>query len=414
MSTMSTTLAPDMHVAGGAELRAPVLDSGARLSYALLSYLVVLIAALSLLPFEFSTPSSVRFSAEFAPWSTIGSFAMFIPYGFLTRRARVGRIGSHFLTVALSASVLAVALETVRMFEPRCVVSVWHVVASMVGASIGAGLCARLHDDRYGASSTVYALLLQLPLMGLMYLLIPLLWATAASAHGDPHRLALTLCIGLMGASILGSIAKATRAYTPNRPWWAVSAIALVWVGTGTLPFVMVGWQYTLAIIGIVVVCAAWRGRWSAPMFQDRRYEVPALLAAAPFLVLYQIGAGIWPAEGFRTIPLVHLGLPLTESGLTIALPLLEAGISATILGYIVAEFYGRREGSLRASLPTILGWASLMIIVVETTRSFFGYEGASLVRAAMSLCTATYGAALYHLQRDHVKVVARRVRNAR
>ncbi len=411
---MSATLARELDVSGRGLGYAASLDSGARLSRALLSYLVVLIAALLLLPYEFAMPAQVRFHLDFAPLSTLATAAMFVPYGFLTRRARVGRLGQHQLAVMLSAAMLSLVLETAQLFEPACVASPWHVIAAVAGAAIGTWLCERAHDDENGTANALHTLLLQLPLMGLAYLLLPLLWASSAAAQDDPSRLVLTLSIGLLGASLLGSIARAVRSWTPDRAWWLVPTVAATWITVGVLPSVLVDWRISLACIVIVTAFAAWRGRWTAPMFFERRYEVPALVAASPFMVIYFIGAGIWPGHSFRTIPLVHLGMPTTDAGLSLALPLLEAGIAATVLGYVIAEFNGRSESAFRDVASRVAFWTCLTLLASELSRSYFGYEGASVLRVALSLGAAMYGAGLYHLQRAHVKVVARRLHNAR
>ncbi len=406
---MAATLAQELHVASRGLSHSVPLDSGARLSRALLSYLVVLIAALLLLPFEFVAPASVHIPLAFSPLSTLAVTAMFVPYGFLTRRARMGRVGRHLASVMFSAGILSLALEAAQLFEPACVASPWHVMAAVIGAAGGAWLCERAHDDAKGTANTMHALLLQLPLMGLAYLLLPLLWASGAAAADDATRLGLTLSVGLMGASILGSIARAIRAYTPDRTWWLVPTVAATWIAIGMVPSLLVDWRATMACIALVTAFAAWRGRWSAPMFVERRYEVPSLIAASPFMAIYFIGAGIWPGHSFRTIPLVHLGMPTTEAGLALVLPLIETGIAATVLGYVIAEFHGRAESSFAEASSRVLFWTMLTLIASETSRSFFGFEGASVVRAVLSLGSATYGAWLYHLQRDHVKVVAHR-----
>jgi hypothetical protein len=414
MSQMAATVARELHVAERVLVTTAPLDSGARLSRALLSYLVALIAALLLLPFEFVTPTQLQFPLTFAPLGALGVMAMFVPYGFLTRRSRMGRIGQHQFAVMLSAGTLSLVLETAQLFEPACQPSPWHVLAAVAGAAIGAWLCERAHHDASGTANTMRAMLLQLPLMGLVYLLLPLMWASGAAAQDDPMRLALTLSVGLIGASILGSIARAIRGYTPDRAWWLLPAVALTWVAVGMLPSLFVEWRFTVACVAIVTVFAAWRGRWSAPPFIERRYEAPALLAAAPFMAVYFIGAGVWPGRSYRTIPLLHLGMPTTEAGLALALPLIETGIAATVLGYVIAEFHGRSESSFRTASSRVLFWSCLLLIASEISRSFFGYEGASLLRGVLSLGAATYGAALYHLQRDHVKVVAHRLNHAR
>jgi hypothetical protein len=411
---MATTLGREIHVAERGVARKAPPDTGAQLSRALLSYLVVLIAALTLLPFEFSVPNELRADWTFTPLSVLETLAMFVPYGFLSCRARLHKAGRHVLAIAASATVLALALESVQLFARAGAASPWHLIAAAVGAGIGGAVCAYLHSDASEARNSVTALLLQLPLMGLMYLLLPLLWASTSTARDDVWRLALTLAIGATGASILGSIARATRAYTPERPWWLVPTVAAGWITIGALPSLTVDWRITVAIIATVTAFAAWRGRWTAPMFVDRRFEVPSLLAATPFMALYYIGAGVWPGKSFRTIPLMQIGLPTNEGGLALALPLLESAIAATVLGYVIAEWRGRQEHAFRESLSTILFQALVVIVACEVSRSIFGYEGASLLRLTLSAMMSAYGAWMYHLQRAHIKTVAHRVKAGR
>ena len=404
----STTVERDEHLVGRAV--SPSHDSGARLSRALLSYLVVVIAALLLVPYDFAMPAAYEFRFDTSPSGAMAIFAMFVPYGFLTRRARAGGHGAHVLMVVLSAGMLALALETAQLFVPAARASVWHLVSAVAGAAIGAVACERMHHDVRTTAHAVQAMLLQLPLMGLVYLLLPVLWASSAAAQGDPSRLVLTLCVGLTGASILGSVARATRAFTPDRRWWVVPSVAAVWSAIGMLPAVLVDWRLTIGGVLAVVAFASWRGRWSAPMFVERRYEARALLVASPFMALYFILAGVWPGHSFRSNPLVNLGMPMTEQGLAMALPLLEMGIATTVLGYMISEFRGRSELSFRESGSGVVSWTCVLVLVTEAARSVFGYEGASLLRAGLCVCAATAGSGLYHLQRDHVKVLARRL----
>ena len=399
-------IALEVHAAGSAARH----DSGARLSRALLSFLVLLMAALQLLPFEFATPDTLAFSRELSIGGTLVSAAMFVPYGFLSRRARTGRAGRQLALVILSAVMLAVALEAAQLFVPAATASVWHLAGSIVGAAVGAWACDRLHADDRGSATTVNAMLLQLPLMGLAYLLWPLLWSSSAAAHDDPRRLLLTIAAGMAGASLLGSIARATRAHTPDRPKWLIATVALAWGSIGLAPSLLLDWRTTAAGIAAITALAAWRGRWTAPLFIERRYEAPALLAASPFLAIYFIGMSVWPGNSFRTFPLVHLGVPTSEAGLALALPLIEMGIAATVLGYVIAEYLGRSVSSLQESCMRVLYWSGAVLTVTEAARSIFGYEGASLLRATLSTAAAVYGAWLYHLQRAHMRVVRDRL----
>jgi hypothetical protein len=408
---MSATIAQTIHADDGRAIGLATVDTGARLSRALLSYLILLIAALTLLPFEFAIPETIDVTRRASPLSTLVAAVMFVPYGFLSRRAAVGRAGRHFASILLSGTTLSLALETVRVFEPSIDASFVRVIASVLGTGIGVQLCASISGERRGKVDAMHGLSLHLPLMGTVYLLLPLVWVSGANAAGEPKRLMLTLLLGLTGASMLGSVARAVRAYTPERPWWSVGLITAIWMLLGLAPSIAVDPRASLAIIAVAAVYSAWYGRWNAPQCTERRYEVPAVMNASPFLLLYLIGIGVWPFESMRTLPLVHLSVPMTEGGAAVVLPLLEVGIAATVMGYLLAELRGRNELGFSAALPAVVTQAIGVIAVVELARSVCGYEGASVARAGLSVLASMYGAWLYHLQRAHVKTVARRAR---
>jgi len=410
---MNATHVHELHLADGQRVSRQRRDTGARLSHALLSYLVLLIALVTLVPYEFAVPDQLTPSLVVDPLGIAGMAALFVPYGFLSRRARTGRVGGHVMVIALTAALLAASLEVAQLFERASHASPWHILAATAGAAAGAVTCARVHAGQRTAAGALQAMLLQLPLMALTYLLLPLLWISAAVAEDAPSRLLLTISAALAGASLLGSIARAVRPHTPDRPWWSVPLIATVWGALGMAPALLVDWRYGVVGIGLVTALASWRGRWNAPPFVERRYEAPSLLAAAPFLLVYIVGAGLWPGNVFRSYPLVTLGMPVADTGLLLVLPIVEMGITATVLGYVTAEFHGRIGASLREIGPRILLQVAVVVLMLECARSVFGFEGASVLRAGLSLGTAAFGAALYHLQRSHIVVVARRFNGA-
>ncbi len=390
-------------------------DSGARLSWAVLGYLGLLIAALTLMPFGFVVPEQPRLTDEWT-WHDIAfNVALFMPVGFLVRRAWRPRGGGAGLAIVGVAALASIAIEGAQLFLPQRYPSALDVLTNVAGAAAGVALfdlIARRHrGDEEGASDV---LLLQLPLMGLLYLLVPLLWVTARAAVEDAPRLVLTAAVAAMGASILGSVARAMIPVTVARAWWTVPAAAATWAAVGVLPAADLAPRWTVSIIVLAAAMAAWRGRLAAGPFVERRYEVPALRALVPYLAIFLVGSAIWPARAFRSVPLWHLGLPTADAGFALMLPVIEAVVGSSILGYVVAEFQGRRELRFATAWPRVAPWAIGILVATEGLRSVLAYEGASVLRLGLAAVTCAYGAWLYHLQREHVKVVARRRRAAR
>lgn len=411
----ASVVRPLPYAAESASLATPArVDSGARLASAILGYLLLLVGALTLMPFAFEQPVVFRVVLAWTPRDVLLNVALFVPIGFVARRAwrtRGDRYGLGVLALAVATSLV---IEMLQLFEPSRFASPWDVAANVTGAVIGASileLVARRHEDEDELTTDV--LLLQLPLMGLVYLLVPLLWVSGMAAEGDPPRLILTLLVGLTGASILGSVARAMAPMTLERSWWSLPAAATAWATVGLLPAVRLDWRLVVLAIAATGLHAGWRGRMSAPPFFERRFEVPALMAATPFLALFLVGSAIWPARGFRTVPLWHVGFPTADGGMALVLPVIEALVGMTVLGYVIAEFQGRNEFGFRSAWPRVVRWALAVLVGGEALRSVLAYEGASVLRLALSFACCVYGAWLYHLQREHVKIVARRRREA-
>ena len=83
---------------------------------------------------------------------------------------------------------------------------------------------------------------------------------------------------------------------------------------------------------------------------------------------------------------------------------MVEAVAAFTLLGYMLAEFRGRREGRFREGIAHIAGWSGGVALVAELLEGFRADGGASAVRWLLLVAGGLYGAWLYHLQRTHVR----------
>jgi hypothetical protein len=403
---------PALHPSLAFSRRATAEDSGVRLSRALLAFMALLLAATVLRPGQ----SAVATPWVVATWAPLAdvllSLSAWVPFGFLLRRARP-RDASHWAASVLAYSVLlAAGLELLRTVLHETPFTPVLVGARVGGAMLGAGLLVLIDTRVRLSNGAVTALLLDLPVMSVVYLLLPLLWVSSTLAVTEPLRIVAVALVCIGGASLLGSIAKALSERTVRRAWWIVGGSAALWAMIGTLPLLLAAPRPTIAIIGVCAVYAGWRGRLRGRPFQERRFEVPALRAALPFFAGFAIVTAIWPAHTLRTMPLLDAGMTRLDSLATVWVPLMESLVAAALLGYMAAEWRGRREFSYRVGAPAVLTSVAAILVPLELLRAFLAADGASSVRAGASIAVAMYGAWLYHLQRDHVKQIARRARS--
>jgi glycopeptide antibiotics resistance protein len=400
------------HVVQPDGVEVPVADAqgantGARLATALLVYVAVITAVVTLLPFEFALPTQPRVMLSGGVLDVLANVALFVPLGFLYAVARQDANVSpaRIMMVALAASA---AIESVQLFEVTRFASLSDIAANGAGAYIGAGLQRRLARRIAMDARTVGRLSLELPLMGLVYLLIPLLWLDGLAGVDAAMPLWPLMALGLFGASLLAAAQR--HHFGPNnvlsREMMAGASCAWFLLGAfpGMAPRASIVMFLMLAAVG-AFVWARSTDRTGARSI-NRRFESRALSEAAPFYAAYLLllvapvagyGASSWRGA---------LGFEATRSGwgAGTVLHVIETVAAFTLLGYMLAEFRGRREARFRHGALHIALWSGVSALVAEVLEGFRADGGASALRWVILVAAALYGAWIYHLQRAHVR----------
>lgn len=382
-------------------------DTGARLAAALLTYMAAITAVVTLLPFRFAVPTQPRIMLVGDAFDIVANVALFVPLGFLyavARRASAIR-PSRVFVMAMLASV---AIESVQLFEVSRYASLSDILANGLGAYVGAIGQRRLSRRIAMDARTVGRLSLELPLMGLVYLLIPLLWVNGLAGAGSPTSLWPMLALGLFGGSLLAAAQR--QHFSPNRllsrPMMA--GIAVMWFLLGAFP----GLAPRASIVLFVMLAAVGAFVWvrsedrTGARSINRRFESKALGEAAPFYAAYLLLLVAPVAEYSGTGWTGDLGFPAT-SGMwdtTAVLHVVETVAAFTLFGYMIAEFRGRREARFRDGARYIAAWAAGAAALTELLEGFRPGGGASVMRLVLVIFAALYGSWLYHLQRAHVR----------
>lgn len=387
------------------EVAAPA-DTGGRLATALLAYVALITTIVTLLPFDFAFPTRPRIMIAGGLIDILANVALFVPLGFLYSVARREANVSprKILLVALAASA---AIESVQLFEATRFASLSDVIANGAGAYLGAvlqrGLSRRIAMD----ARTVGRLSLELPVMGLVYLLIPLLWLDGFAGVDSAMPLWPLLALGLFGASLLAAAQR--HHFGPNRLMTRgmMAGAACAWFLLGAFP----GLAPRASIVLFVMLGAVGAFVWARSADQgntrsiNRRFESRALWEAAPFYAAYLLLL-VAPVAGYSAASWhVTLGFPTrADLGAGNVLHVVETVAAFTLLGYMLAEFRGRREGRFRSGAAHIAAWCGAVALVAELLEGFRADGGASVLRWGMLVIGALYGAWLYHLQRAHVR----------
>lgn len=387
--------------------------TGAKLGWAVLAYVAAVILVITLEPFAFRVPAHPRVLW----WDTAGAWrgwfdvtmnvALFLPLGFLGALARSARTpggaprrpGAVLAQAFALGALASTAIEFTQLFEPGRYPSPTDVLANATGAWLGAWLHARSARHLGADTPLVGRLALELPVVGLVYVTLPLLTLAGLTASATAPRSLGVAALGGFGGVLLGSVQR--RQFGPQglvRPD-VTAAAAGFWFAAGALPAVVTAPRaYVLGVAAATL--GAWLvGRPGVPGVRaiERRFEGEALSRAAPWLAAYLL---LMPLGDTASAELTCVGI----------LRDLEGVAAFTVLGYVLAEAWGRREWRYRSSLWHVGLAAGAVAAMLAVVRVAMGGSAAAVWTTAAGVAvhavSAGYGGWIYHLQRAHVRAL--------
>lgn len=380
--------------------------SRSRLSLVLLLYFLGVIAVLTLAPFRFEVPERVRILYKGDWFDIIANVLLFVPLGFLFPLTLATEDEPSPLEVFLVGLVLSAAIETTQLFERERYTSVLDVLTNAAGAGIGAMVLRAVSQRIRVNANLVGRLALEIPLIGLIYLLLPLLLVSSMTAVAEPAELISLVPLGLVGARLMAAVQRNHFARVGLLDSRTMGMVAGGWTLLGAFPVLL---RYP--ILGVAMVASVSVMTWyesSRPVpgeGPERRFEADALRRAAPYIAAYllvmivvPLGAGIggWHFE---------LGLTGSANDLTAQqVRLLEPVGALTVLGYLLAEARGRRELRFRSIAGRIALECGCVAALIEVSRAFQRGVGGSVVQFALTMAGGLLGAGIYHHQREHVR----------
>jgi hypothetical protein len=370
------------------------------LGSALALYFAGVILVVTLVPLHFRLPAELVLTGFVSLSDLIANVALFVPLGFLLAFGGVPR-------PLVLGFLLSAAIEICQEFIPGRFPSLLDVATNALGAGIGALAFGLLRRALARGASPIGVLALDLPLAGLVYLLVPLLWLTGLAGGGDGDQRWLAALIGLTGAIALAAIDRHLLA-PRGTSRWAVPVAAGLWFGVGLLP----GWYAHLgtilvgiaAIAGLTGLLAALLGSIEPA---GRRYELTAVRRAGAALAIFIGAVAIWPVNGVGRSWWGGLGFGWGRDAAELPmLRFLELVAAVTVAGYAVAEARGRtveREARSRRVIWVVGAGLGLAIAVL---RGFHPAYGASALEVVVLAGATRFGALVYWRQRAFVRAL--------
>jgi VanZ family protein len=373
----------------------------------LLGYLLLVTAVITLAPFRFVRPVEVHVSWLVDPGDLVANVLLFLPLGFLFRMATRASAGTGHWPALGAALLVSGALETLQLFLPGRFANPLDVLSNTLGAWLGSWLHARI--AAYLGGRLVRGLALELPLMNVVYLLVPLLWLDGFAAGHDARRLVLSPLLGLAGAIVLAAVWRHRLAergvLSPARLAW----LAAGWYLVGAAPGLIRRPLLVLGSAAVVAAVARLEASAPVPLAPEHRFERPTLRRVWPLFACYLIASALWPLPwspgpwrgGWGIAELADM------PGIVPMLRGLEYLGAFTLLGYTVAEARGRREERTGPRLARLAVACFLATAALEVLRGFHPAHGASLLVLLFTGGVGLYGGLLYRMQLALVREAA-------
>ena len=371
------------------------------LGTALLVYMVFMVFLITLFPFDFRIPEEIQIKILTNLADFIANIVLFVPIGFLFKLSR--RPGKDVLGLnpLFFGILLSISIEFTQLFIPRRYTQVSDVITNGAGAWLGAMLFVLLKGQLSGErAGKLFSL--ELPLMSLLYLLIPLMWLNGLSIGREAARLALLLLLGLFGTGVLCSISIYRFRNTGALSFAKLSFFAMSWFLVATLP-VLLKFPIPIAVSTISLGIAAWLiARISkTDKADDRRLELPTLKRILPLFVLYLLLLVIWPTTSPIAAWMFNTDFQelVFNKRLVFTFRFIEFIAAFTLLGYIMAELRGRKNESAAKTLAWIFFTALICSIMIGIIRGYAPLIRSSILEIVFITAAALYGGVIYRLQ---------------
>ncbi len=374
--------------------------------YALLLYIVIVMFLITLIPFEFCIPEKIQFSWGTDAEDFFTNIILFLPVGFIFRLCRRTNQDRFCLHALILGTLLSVAIEFAQLFVHGRYTSIIDVITNGSGAWIG-GLIFVFLKKTLKEEVTGRLPALELPLMNVVYLLVPLMWLTGLSAGEEALRWWLMVLLGLFGGGVLFAVyfyrLKNDSGVGPNQ----LSGLAVAWVFIGALPMIT---RYPLRVIVFGAVLGAVSQLLArvlkAGAGTERRFELPTLKRLFPLYLIYLLLVAAWPTTISLNEWQVFIDFQALTSGerIVFTFRFIELIAAFTLLGYMIAEMRGRKNESMEKTLCWTFFIAVGTAIFIEMIKTYPAINSINILPISIITAASIYGAVIYRLQLSAIR----------
>ena len=370
------------------------------LTYALLIYMCIIVLLITLIPFQFHIPEQFNIHWQTSLSDLMTNIFLFVPIGFFFKLSRGYNRNRLCLGPLLFGLIFSATIEFTQAFIPGRYTQVIDVITNGLGAWLGGMIFVFLESQvKGGRAGGLFEL--ELPLMGLVYLLIPLMWLNGLATGAEEARLWLLLLLGMMGAGVMGAIYVNRFKHSGTIGYAKLAVFTMCWFVFCTLP-VLINFPLTIVFFGIVIVFIIQIFvRLVDGKTHEKRFEIPTLKKLLPIYVIYLLLLAPWPTTiraGEWQYNIIFEELAFAER-IVFTFRFVEFIAAFTLLGYIIAEMRGRKDDRVENTL----GWTFLIAagsaIFIEIIKNYPAITNFNFLSIIVIISASIYGAVIYRLQ---------------
>ena len=375
------------------------------LGAALLFYIVIVTLIFTLAPFNyhFSNLNGISgiFDMQFS--DGIKNVILFIPTGFLL--ASIFTDNKKYIKSFLFGFLFSAFIEFNQIFIPARNPGFNDILTNSLGSLIG---CFS-HDyiKQRIQQRANFLVHLSIPIMNIVFMLIPVLWLSSFAAGYDVNRLWLLFLLGTIGA-ILVSEVYVNRIHEFKIIYMLFFLALLVgWYLVGVFPSLLKYPKRQLAITFLLAVFSFTRTHIGTNVKNDKRFELRTLKKVIPVFAIYLFVLSQWPL----TIPTsdFHLYLlPRVQFNQHYSLEIyrfIEYFAAFAIVGYLVSEYINRSRRFGNKTVHVIV-WITVIAAVLELLRGFHPLHTATILHFVIAVLWGIFGALIYIMQLYYFRMI--------
>ena len=296
---------------------------------------------------------------------------------------------------------MSFAVESAQVFIPGRYPQVIDVITNGFGAWLGAIIFALLknglNEERVGRLFAP-----ELPLVGLIYLLIPLMWLNGLATGEEEGRLWLLLLLGIIGAGVICSVYINRFKHTGTFGYTKLTVFTMCWFFLCSLP-VLINFPIKIVFFGaaVVLVVQILARIVSAGDRHDKRFEIPTIKKVLPLYMAYLLLVVAWPTTipaGEWQYKIMFQELVFKER-IVLTFRFIEFIAAFTLMGYMIAEMRGRKN----EAVDRTLGWTFLIAVAAaiftEVLKTYPALNDLDILSIIIIISACLYGAVIYRLQ---------------